>query len=62
VAFLGYFKYRNFFLGSLNDAFGTTFVLTHLILTIGISLFTYKKIAIQIDVHSSPIETFTIHD
>jgi D-alanyl-lipoteichoic acid acyltransferase DltB (MBOAT superfamily) len=62
LAFLGYFKYRNFFLGSVNDALGTTFVLTHLILPLGISFVTFQKIAFLIDVHARRIEKFSIQD
>src|SRR5450759_475866 len=32
VAFLGYFKYVDFTLGTINDVFGTNLILTHIIL------------------------------
>jgi alginate O-acetyltransferase complex protein AlgI len=62
IAFLGYFKYRNFFLDSVNDTFGTTFVLTHLILPLGISFITFQKIAFLIDVHAKRVTSFTVQD
>src|ERR1700704_2411981 len=36
VAFLGYFKYANFAVGAVNDAFGTNVVLAQIILPLGI--------------------------
>jgi alginate O-acetyltransferase complex protein AlgI len=62
VAFLGYFKYRNFFVGALNDAFGAEFVLTHIILPLGISFITFQKIAFLIDVHGGRVKSFTFRD
>ncbi len=62
VAYLGYFKYRNFFLGSVNDVLGTQLILTQLILPLGISFITFQKIAFLIDVHAGRIERFTLRD
>jgi alginate O-acetyltransferase complex protein AlgI len=62
LAFLGYFKYRNFFLDGVNDAFGTDFVLTNLILPLGISFITFQKIAFLIDVHARRVTSFTVQD
>jgi alginate O-acetyltransferase complex protein AlgI len=62
LAFLGYFKYRNFFMEGVNDAFGTTFVLTNLILPLGISFITFQKIAFLVDVHARRITSFTVQD
>ena len=62
VAFLGYFKYTNFLAGAINDAFGTHFILTHIILPLGISFITFQKIAFLIDVHGKRIEPFTFGD
>ena len=62
VAFLGYFKYVNFFYSTLNDVTGTNFVLTQVILPLGISFITFQKIAFLIDVHARRVESFTLHD
>jgi alginate O-acetyltransferase complex protein AlgI len=62
VAFLGYFKYTNFLADAANDAFGTNFVLTHIILPLGISFITFQKIAFLIDVHGRRVEKFTFGD
>ncbi len=62
VAFLGYFKYTNFLTDAINDAVGTHFILTHIILPLGISFITFQKIAFLIDVHGKRIEPFTFGD
>jgi len=62
VAFLGYFKYANFFYTTLNDLTGTHFVLTQIILPLGISFITFQKIAFLIDVHARRVETFTLRE
>ena len=50
LTFLGYFKYANFFVTTVNDAAGTTFVLQHVLLPLGISFYTFQKIAYLVDV------------
>jgi alginate O-acetyltransferase complex protein AlgI len=62
VAFLGYFKYTNFLVGAINDAFGTQMVLAHIILPLGISFITFQKIAFLIDVQAGRIDSFTLED
>lgn len=62
VAFLGYFKYANFAVGAVNDAFGTNVVLAQIILPLGISFITFQKIAFLVDVHAQRIESFTLQD
>jgi len=62
VCFLGYFKYWDFFTDAVNDAFGTQFVLTHIVLPLGISFITFQKIAFLIDVHGGRIKSFDFSD
>lgn len=62
VAFLGYFKYIDFARTVINDAFGTSLVLTHVILPLGISFITFQKIAFLIDVHARRVTSFTLQD
>jgi alginate O-acetyltransferase complex protein AlgI len=59
VVFLGYFKYLNFIQASLNDLVGTQFVLTNIVLPLGISFITFQKIAFLVDVHARRVESFT---
>lgn len=46
---LGYYKYANFFLGSISSAAGTQFSLGEIILPLGISFFTFTQIAFLVD-------------
>jgi D-alanyl-lipoteichoic acid acyltransferase DltB (MBOAT superfamily) len=62
VAFLGYFKYVNFFATALNDVAGTHFVLERIVLPLGISFITFQKIAFLVDVHARRVTAFTLHD
>ena len=61
-AFLGCFKYANFFVGAVNDVFGTQYLMAHVVLPLGISFITFQKIAFLVDVHSRRIEQFTLQD
>ncbi|MDO4292271.1 MAG: MBOAT family O-acyltransferase [Eubacteriales bacterium] len=49
LGLLGYFKYSNFFLENVNALLGTDFVLTHVILPVGISFYTFQQLAYLID-------------
>ncbi|MDR3530380.1 MAG: MBOAT family O-acyltransferase [Rhodopila sp.] len=62
LCFLGYFKYLNFIEGALNDTFGAGFVLTQLILPLGISFITFQKIAFLVDVHGGRVSRFSLAD
>lgn len=56
VLFLGYFKYRNFFLDTANTVFATHFEPTRLVLPLGISFLVFQKIAFLADVHSGEVK------
>src|SRR5712671_4247204 len=62
VAFLGYFKYVDFLATAANDLIGTNFVLTQIVLPLGISFITFQKIAFLIDVHGGRIPSFSLGD
>jgi alginate O-acetyltransferase complex protein AlgI len=62
IAFLGYFKYINFFESIINDVFGENLILTELILPLGISFITFQKIAFLIDVQARRVRSFTLRD
>ena len=49
VGMLFYFKYANFFVDNLNAAAGTNFNLQHVLLPLGISFYTFQKIAYLVD-------------
>ena len=56
IAFLGYFKYRDFFLDTTNLIFGSHFAFGSLILPLGISFITFQKIAYLMDVYSGQVK------
>ncbi len=45
ILLLGYFKYYDFFVENVNALFGTSFVLKHILLPLGISFFTFQQIS-----------------
>jgi len=51
LALLGYYKYANFFLTTINQASGATLTLPDIILPLGISFFTFTQIAFLVDVY-----------
>ena len=51
ILLLGYFKYTDFFLSTLNDLAGTGFNLPHIVLPLGISFFTFTQIAYLVDAY-----------
>ena len=51
LACLGYFKYTNFFISSVNTAVGTDWGLATIALPLGISFFTFTQIAFLVDVY-----------
>lgn len=48
---LGFYKYADFFLGSINDVFGTQIPMLAIVLPIGISFFTFTQIAFLVDAY-----------
>ena len=62
IAFLAYFKYKDFFLGTVNSLFDTHFQLVRLMLPLGISFLTFQKIAFLSDVWAGSIETVRFLD
>lgn len=52
VILLGYFKYTDFFLGTVNDMVGSNyFDLPHIVLPLGISFFTFTQTAYLVDAY-----------
>jgi len=50
LMFLGYYKYANFFLDTVNSLAGTQHTLQKMILPIGISFYTFQQIAYLVDI------------
>jgi alginate O-acetyltransferase complex protein AlgI len=62
LSFLGYFKYKNFFLDSVNQLVGTQWPLLELVLPLGISFVTFQKIAFLVDVRARTVREFKLLD
>jgi D-alanyl-lipoteichoic acid acyltransferase DltB (MBOAT superfamily) len=62
VLFLGYFKYRGFFLDSLNAVFATRFEIAHIIFPLGISFLVFQKIAFLADVQAGEVRQISLVD
>lgn len=52
---LFYFKYFDFFLDTMNAAFGTDFVLRGILLPLGISFFTFQQISFVVDTYRGEV-------
>lgn len=51
LGLLGYFKYTNFFIGSINDLLARNFAFQDLFLPVGISFFTFQTMSYSIDIY-----------
>ena len=55
LGLLGYFKYADFFIGSLNSAFGLSLPLLRVALPIGISFYTLQLLSYTVDVYRGDV-------
>ncbi|MDX8380223.1 MAG: MBOAT family O-acyltransferase, partial [Gallionella sp.] len=55
---LGYYKYANFFIDSLNSLARTDWNLTNIILPLGISFFTFTQIAFLVDTYQGKVKEY----
>lgn len=62
LVFLGFFKYKNFFLDTVNTLVATHFALTKLLLPLGISFLTFQKIAFLADLQSGQVKAVRLFD
>lgn len=62
ILLLGYYKYFDFFIESINTLASTQFVLRGILLPLGISFFTFQQISFQIRMHSGGIEKLNFVD
>ena len=56
ISLLGYFKYADFFLTNFNTIFDTGVPLSHIILPLGISFFTFTQIAFLVDAYKEKVK------
>lgn len=60
LAFLGYFKYANFFAGIVNGIFQTNLPILKIALPLGISFFTFQQIVYLVDVYRGEAQGYNI--
>jgi D-alanyl-lipoteichoic acid acyltransferase DltB (MBOAT superfamily) len=58
LSLLGYYKYANFFAGSVNAVAGTHWGLGEIILPLGISFFTFTQIAFLVDAYQGRVKEY----
>ncbi|MBI4292419.1 MAG: MBOAT family protein [Betaproteobacteria bacterium] len=56
LAVLGWFKYANFFVNNVNALFGADLYLATIVLPLGISFFTFQKIAFLVDAYRGKVD------
>jgi len=62
LATLGYFKYANFFVDNLNAVAGFDLFLGKVVLPIGISFFTFQKVAFLVDAYRGKVDRLNFID
>ena len=60
LALLGYFKYTNFFIETINQVTATSFNLEHIILPLAISFFTFQQVAYLVDSYRGKVRHSTL--
>lgn len=58
LGLIGYFKYANFFVDSINYALGSTFHLETIILPLAVSFFTFQQIAYLVDAYKGETKEY----
>lgn len=56
ILLLIYFKYMDFFISNINDTFGFSYELLHVVLPLGISFFTFTQIAFLVDCYKGEVK------
>ena len=62
LSLLGYFKYANFFIDNFDAAFGLHIEIARIVLPLGISFFTFQKVAFLVDSYRNKVEPHTFVD
>lgn len=60
VGLLAYFKYTDFLLENFNGIFGSNILLSHIILPLGISFFTFTQIAFLVDAYKKEVKEYSL--
>ena len=59
---LFYFKYYDFFFDTVNQVFGASFALRHILLPLGISFFTFQQISFIVDTWRGEVQNCSLTD
>lgn len=62
LAVLFYFKYYDFFVENMNALFGSSFMLRHILLPLGISFFTFQQISFLVDTYRGELDEVSFVD
>ena len=62
LALLGYYKYTNYFLSTVNSLSGTNFEMAAILLPLGISFYTFQQITLLVDVNRGQVKEFRFLD
>lgn len=62
LALLGYYKYTNYFLSTVNSLTGTSFGMAAILLPLGISFYTFQQITLLVDVSRGQVKEFRFRD
>ncbi|HYM03974.1 MAG TPA: MBOAT family protein [Stellaceae bacterium] len=62
LAVLGYFKYANFFVDTADQLLGLNLLLGQIVLPLGISFFTFQKIALLVDAYQGKVRRLDFLD
>ena len=62
LGLLGYYKYTNYLLATINTAFGTHLAVVSIALPLGISFYTFQQIMLLVDVSRGQIRDFRFRD
>lgn len=62
LGLLFYFKYYDFFFSNVNLVFGSSIVLRHLVLPLGISFFTFQQLSLVIDTYKGEAPEYDFLD
>jgi len=62
LALLGYYKYTNYFLSTVNSLTGTNLEVAAILLPLGISFYTFQQITLLVDVSRGQVKEFRFRD
>ncbi len=60
ILLLGYFKYTDFLLDNFNGFFGVDIPLSHIVLPLGISFFTFTQVAFLVDAYKEKVKEYDL--